>query len=391
MSSANISSFTLFGIFLRLGCTSFGGPVAHLAYFREEFVTRRRWFNDQQYADLVALCQFLPGPASSQVGLAIGLSQSGYRGACLAWLGFTLPSALLLTAFALSLANFDWLNPGALQGLKIVAVAVVMQACWGMAKQLCPDARRQVAMLLAACLAALMSGVWGQVLVILLGALFGFLMLQNTVSVTSQPANTPFAQRGNPAWLLAFFAGLLLLPLLAQSSAVMDMLNSYFRTGALVFGGGHVVLPLLQAEVVPHWVDSASFMAGYGAAQAIPGPLFTFAAFLGTLGPTSMAGIGGGLLATVAIFLPSFFLIFGVLPLWQKLVQQANMRAAVAGINASVVGLLLAALYDPVWTSAIYSARDFAGLLLALLALQWMKMPPWAVVVIGALLGAMML
>lgn len=380
----------IFLIFLRLGCTAFGGPVAHLAYFREEFVLRRKWFGEQSYADLVALCQFLPGPASSQVGLAIGLSRGGYAGALMAWLGFTLPSALLLIGFAMSMSTLDWLNMGALQGLKIVAVAVVIQACWGMARQLCPDTQRQTWMLLAAGVATLVSGVAGQLLVIIGGAVLGYCYLRSDEQPL--PATPPLTRSGHSGWLLAFFVILLGLPMLAQSGALwLEIVNSFYRTGALVFGGGHVVLPLLQAEVVPHWVDGASFMAGYGAAQAVPGPLFTFSAYLGAMGPPAMAGFSGGMLALVAIFLPSFLLVFGVLPLWQRMIQWRPMRAASGGINAAVVGLLLAALYDPVWTSAIYGPQDFAWLLLALLALHWLKMPPWAAVIASGVLGAWLL
>lgn len=391
LTSPPLSLLKLFAIFLRLGCTSFGGPVAHLAYFRDEFVHRRQWFTEHSYADLVALCQFLPGPASSQVGLGIGLSQRGYVGALVAWLGFTLPSALLLILFASTMSSCDWLNMGALQGLKIVAVAVVMQACWGMAKQLCPDARRQIWMLLAACVATLVAGISGQLLVLLGGAVLGTMFLRSELP-NSLPGSQPLGQRGNPVWLLMFFVLLLGLPLLAQSGhSWLEVLNSYYRSGALVFGGGHVVLPLLQAEVVPHWVDDARFMAGYGVAQAVPGPLFTFSAYVGTLGPADMAGVTGGMLALVAIFLPSFLLVFGVLPLWQRMIQWHTMRAAAAGINAAVVGLLLAALYDPVWTSAMHGPQDFAWLLLALMALHWLKMPPWAAVIVSGSLGAWLL
>ena len=380
----------LFWIFLRLGCTSFGGPVAHLAYFREEFVQRRRWFTDQAYADLVALCQFLPGPASSQVGMGIGLTMGGYRGAVLAWLGFTLPSALLLIAFAMSLSYGEWLNMGALQGLKIVAVAVVIQACWGMARQLCPDTQRQIWMLLAACCATLISGISGQLLVIAGGALLGLMYLR--APLPAEPRPEPLLVAGHKGWLILFAAGLVLLPWLASTGEHWaEIFSSFYRTGSLVFGGGHVVLPLLQAEVVPHWVDAERFMAGYGAAQAVPGPLFTFAAYLGALSHAPEASISAGLLAVCAIFLPSFLLIFGLLRWWQQVLHIAPARAAVNGINAAVVGLLLAALYDPVWTSAIYGPQDFVWLLLALLALHWAKLPPWLVVIASGSMGAWLL
>lgn len=386
-----LGPWTVFLIFLRLGLTSFGGPVAHLGYFREEFVRRRRWLDEHSYADLVALCQFLPGPASSQVGLAIGLLRGGYRGALAAWAGFTLPSAIALTLFALGIASWaEALPGGVLQGLKIVAVAVVAQAVWGMARTLCTDAPR-IAMAVAAAIAVLLLPfVWGQVGVIVLAGAIGLLLLHPEPKSTHAPL--PIAIGGRSALLsLGLFAVLLLaLPVLARSveSQALAMVDAFYRTGSLVFGGGHVVLPLLQAEVVPSgWVDNDTFLAGYGAAQAVPGPLFTFAAFLGASMNGAPNGWLGAGLCLVAVFAPSFLLVVGTLPFWERLRASRHAQAALAGVNAAVVGLLLAALYDPVWTSAIKGVGDFALALLALAALMFWKLPPWLVVLAGGIGG----
>jgi chromate transporter len=378
-------------IFLRLGLTSFGGPIAHLGYFREEFVVRRGWLGERAYADLVALCQFLPGPASSQVGLALGLSRCGYRGALAAWLGFTLPSALLLILFALGVTRWsDSLPSGALQGLKVVAVAVVAQALWGMARNLCPDPPRLTLMALAACGALALPGVWGQVGVIVLGAVAGRAFLR--VPVDDRHERLPFTPgRRSAALCLGLFVLLLgSLPVLVLLWPVqaLALVDAFYRAGALVFGGGHVVLPLLQAEVVPNgWVGGDTFLAGYGAAQAVPGPLFTFAAFLGAAMQQAPSAWAGGLLCLVAIFLPSFLLVAGALPFWESLRRHRGIQSALLGVNAAVVGLLLAAFYDPVWTSAIRGPGDFALALLALLALMAWKLPPWLVVLVCGLAG----
>lgn len=391
-------------IFLRLGLSSFGGPVAHLGYFHDEFVTRRRWLSEAAYAELVALCQFLPGPASSQVGLGLGLQRGGYAGALAAWAGFTLPSAIALIGLALGLTHWNMAHPlaqGALHGLKVVAVAVVAQAVWGMARKLCPDWPRRLLALATAIVALWWPTPWTQVGLILLAAGLGAAGLMRAVAppAASAAAGAPAPSvRGGAVWLTLFFVLLIALPVLTLATqgsaahAVAALVDAFYRAGALVFGGGHVVLPLLQAEVVPPgWVGHDSFLAGYGAAQAVPGPLFTFAAFLGAAMTTAPSGWAGGLLCLAAIFLPSFLLVAGALPFWERLRQHAPAQAALAGVNAAVVGLLLAALYDPVWTAAIHTPKDFALALTALVALMAWKLPPWGVVlatgVAGWLLG----
>lgn len=385
------SSWSVFLIFLRLGLTSFGGPVAHLGYFRDEFVTRRRWLSERSYGDLVALCQFLPGPASSQVGIALGLSRAGYGGALAAWLGFTLPSAVVLILFALGIAQHSTaLPPGALHGLKVVAVAVVAQAVWGMARNLCSDAARISVMLIAACVALLQTSAWGQVAVISAAALAGLLLFKPTPPAAHDALPVTLSRRVGAMWLSLFVLVLAGLPILAQliPNQGLAMIDAFYRSGSLVFGGGHVVLPLLQAEVVPTgWVSNDVFLAGYGAAQAMPGPLFTFAAFLGASMSQAPSGWLGGLLCLLAIFAPSFLLVLGALPFWESLRRSPRTQAALAGVNAAVVGLLLAALYQPVWTSAIFSARDFGLALVGLVALMVWKLPPWLVVVGSGALG----
>ena len=385
------SSWSVFLIFLRLGLTSFGGPVAHLGYFRDEFVTRRRWLSERSYGDLVALCQFLPGPASSQVGIALGLSRAGYGGALAAWLGFTLPSAVVLILFALGIAQHSTaLPPGALHGLKVVAVAVVAQAVWGMARNLCSDAARISVMLIAACVALLQTSAWGQVAVISAAALAGLLLFKPTPPAAHDALPVTLSRRAGAMWLSLFVLVLAGLPILAQliPNQGLAMIDAFYRSGSLVFGGGHVVLPLLQAEVVPTgWVNNDVFLAGYGAAQAMPGPLFTFAAFLGASMSQAPSGWLGGLLCLLAIFAPSFLLVLGALPFWESLRRSPRTQAALAGVNAAVVGLLLAALYQPVWTSAIFSARDFGLALIGLVALMVWKLPPWLVVVGSGALG----
>lgn len=378
-------------VFLRLGLTSFGGPVAHLGYFREEFVNRRRWLDEARYADLVALCQFLPGPASSQVGIAVGLMRGGYRGSLAAWAGFTLPSAIALTLFALGIASWgDAVPDGLLHGLKIVAVAVVAQAVWGMARNLCTDGTRITIALVAACAVLMLPNAWAQLGVIFVAGMIGLLLFRPSIElpITHQ---APIGGRLTATlFLLAFFALLIALPTLAADSDIhwLGLLDTFYRAGALVFGGGHVVLPLLQAEVVPNgWVSNDTFLAGYGAAQAVPGPLFTFSAFLGAsmnAGATSLLSAG---LCLAAVFVPSFLLVFGVMPFWEQLRANTRVQAALAGVNAAVVGLLLAALYDPVWTSAIFGPGDFMLALIALVALMVWKLPPWLVVLTGGVAG----
>jgi len=393
------SSWQVFWIFLRLGLTSFGGPVAHLGYFRAEFVLRRQWLTERSYADLVALCQFLPGPASSQVGMALGLLRTGLPGALAAWLGFTLPSALLLAGLGLGLASGTAvLNAGALHGLKVVAVAVVAQAVWGMARTLCVGRARVTLMVLAACAMLLWPGVWAQVGVMLLAGAVGWWLwgrkatLASAVQGAHEALPVRLGQRTGAALLIVFAALLVLLPLAAQwwPGRGLALFDAFYRVGALVFGGGHVMLPLLQAVVVPPgWVTADTFLAGYGAAQAVPGPLFTFAAFLGAAMVPWPGGMLGALVCLVAIFVPSFLLVVGALPFWEPLRRSAHAQAALAGVNAAVVGLLLAALYDPVWTSAILGAVDFGLALLAFVALVFWRMPPWAVVLACATAGAL--
>ncbi|WP_028941975.1 chromate efflux transporter [Pseudomonas vranovensis] len=375
----------VFFIFLRLGLTSFGGPVAHLGYFRDEFVTRRRWLSERSYLDLVTLCQFLPGPASSQVGIALGLARAGYRGALAAWLGFTLPSALMLILIALGVAGFGAAIPsGVLHGLHVVAVAVVAQAVWGMGRALCPDASRIALMLMAAALVLVVPSPWAQAGVMVAAGVVGLILFTPGKAIGHEPLPITVSKRAGMCWLALFVVLLLGLPLLAERwpSPALAMFDAFYRSGSLVFGGGHVVLPLLQAEVVPAgWVGNETFLAGYGATQAMPGPLFTFAAFLGASMQTGPSGWAGGVLCLVAIFVPSFLLVMGALPFWQQLRQNLRMQAAMQGINAAVVGLLLAALYQPVWTSAILHPVDIGLALLALLALMRWKLPPWLVVI----------
>lgn len=382
------SAWRVFLIFLRLGLTSFGGPVAHLGYFREEFVARRRWLTEDAYADLVALCQFLPGPASSQVGLALGLRQAGWGGALAAWLGFTLPSALVMALLGLGLVAGQGLVPaGVLHGLKVAAVAVVAQAVWGMARSLCRGPARLLLMVLACALALLWPGVVGQVGAMLVAALAGLGLWGRAGAMPVPPSQGGLAAGVRPrtgALLLATFAALLvLLPLAARAwpQGWLVLADAFYRAGALVFGGGHVVLPLLQAEVVATgWVAADDFLAGYGLAQAVPGPLFTFAAFLGAAAGHGTGGWLGAAVCLVAIFVPAFLLVAGALPFWDRLRHNARARAALAGVNAAVVGLLLAALYHPVWTSAIHAPADLALALAAFAALVWARVPPWLVV-----------
>lgn len=389
--------WSVFLIFLKLGLTSFGGPVAHLGYFREEFVQRRKWLSEQAYADLVALCQFLPGPASSQVGIALGLSRSGYSGALAAWLGFTMPSAILLIGFALGLSAYsEWLPEGAIHGLKVVAVAVVIQAVWGMARNLCPDVQRLTLMALAACFSLLMPSIWSQVAVIVFAGLIGLIVFRDQPLNSDKLTQTGVFQPGKAASsvaLLMFFSLLLLLPFVAAAfpDSLLAVVDIFYRAGSLVFGGGHVVLPLLQAEVVPGGlVDESAFLAGYGAAQAVPGPLFTFSAFLGASMQGGEHALVLAMVCLVAIFVPSFLLVIGVLPYWETLRQQQATQHALMGVNAAVVGLLLAACYQPVWTSAILRPQDFCLGLLALLALMFWKWSPWLVVCLGSVFGAVM-
>ncbi|HJV57725.1 MAG TPA: chromate efflux transporter [Methylomirabilota bacterium] len=367
----------------RLGLTSFGGPVAHLGYFRSEYVVRRRWLDEQTYADVVALCQFLPGPASSQVGITIGIFRAGLLGGLAAWLGFTLPSATALVLFALGIRGLDLSAAGWLLGLKIAAVAVVAQAVWGMARTLCPDRERASIAIVAALIVTAWPTAWSQVLVIVVAGLVGLRLLPGSGDAGAPHARVPFGRPLGLAALALFFALLVALPILRYltGSPALAVFDGFYRAGALVFGGGHVVLPLLQAEVVPPgWVSNEQFLAGYGAAQAVPGPLFTLAAYLGAVMRSWPNGWLGGLIALVGIFLPGALLLIGTLPFWDALRARPAFRAALRGINAAVVGLLLAALYQPVWTSAIHAPADFALALAAFGLLTLWGAPPWLVV-----------
>src|SRR5262245_5680983 len=377
----------VFLVFLKLGLTSFGGPVAHLGYFHQEFVVRRRWLAQRSYADVVALCQFLPGPASSQVGLAIGLSRAGYLGALAAWAGFTLPSALILILFSSSSVGLPIrIRTGCRNGLNPAPLAVVPLAAASMARSLAPDRPRATLAVAAAILALTFPSTSGQLGAIALGGLVGLAL--NAEAPSEDDAALPLTVSPSVAVaaLIAFFGLLVLLPLAqaALNSPALAQFTAFYRAGSLVFGGGHVVLPLLQAEVVPTgWVTHDAFLAGYGAAQAVPGPLFTFAAYLGAIiGGWSMA-----LLCLIAVFLPSFLLVLGALPFWEALRRTARIQAALKGVNAAVVGLLLAALYDPVWTAGIGNARDFALALSAFLFLFMWQWPPWLVVILSAAAG----
>lgn len=375
----------------RLGLTSFGGPIAHLGYFREEYVEQRKWIDEQSYADLVALCQFLPGPASSQVSIAIGILRARFLGGIAAWIGFTLPSALALIAFGLGIGAFAGAgDAGWLHGLKVVAVAVVAQAVWGMARSLCPDRERATIAILAAIVTLAWPSALGQLSSIVIAGLTGAMIFPGQTSSSPASMRFPIAKKTAIAAWIIFFVLLVGLPFSRQISPshALEVFDSFFRVGSLVFGGGHVVLPLLQTEVVgPGWVTEEQFVAGYGATQAVPGPLFTFSAYLGTVMNSEPNGWTGAFLALVAIFLPSFLLVIGALPFWDLLRSVQIFQSALRGINAAVVGLLLAALYNPVWRSAIYSPADFALGLIAFGLLLFWKFPPWMVVVLCAFGG----
>jgi chromate transporter len=379
----------VFSAFLKLGLTSFGGPIAHLGYFRDELVTRRGWLSDHAYADLVALCQFLPGPASSQVGFALGMMRAGWLGALAAFTAFTLPSALVLLAFAMTAASISGpIGTGALDGLKIVAVAIVAQAVWGMAKNLCPDRERAAIAGGAVAVLAFLPGAFGMVGAILLGALAGLVLGCGSGTPVGGHVMMPVSRGVAAAALVAFFGLLFLLPLITGQSQALAVIDSFYRAGALVFGGGHVVLPLLQAEVVaPGWVTSDQFLAGYGAAQAVPGPLFTFAAYLGAVLGPAPNGVAGAVIALLAVFLPGFLILIGVLPFWDRFRTMAPAQSLMQGANAAVVGILGAALYTPVFTSAIGDLRDFALALACFVLLMAWKAPPWVVVIVAAVGG----
>ncbi|WP_421616682.1 chromate efflux transporter [Agrobacterium tumefaciens] len=384
----------VFTAFLKLGVTSFGGPIAHLGYFRDELVVRRKWIDEAGYADLVALCQFLPGPASSQVGFALGLLRAGPLGALAAWTAFTLPSAILLLLLAMVAASIEGpVGTGLLHGLKIVAVAVVAQAVWGMAKNLAPDRQRASIALVGIICVVFVAGAFGQILALALGAIAGLFFCRSEAA--RQASHLAFRVPKSVGYIaLATFALLLaFLPVFAAmaGSQGLSLFDAFYRAGALVFGGGHVVLPLLQSAVVSTgWVTEDAFIAGYGATQAVPGPLFTFAAYLGAVVGPQPNGIAGAVIALVAIFLPGMLLLVGALPFWEGFRKHLLAQAAMRGANAAVVGILGAALYDPVWTSAIFMPKDFALALTGFILLTVWKTPPWIVVVICAIGGVLL-
>lgn len=383
---------SIFAVFLRLGLTSFGGPIAHLGYYRTEFVERRRWLSEAAYADLVALCQLLPGPASSQVGFAVGLSRGGLAGGLAAWLGFTLPSAVAMVLFARGAAAMTGpLSAGMFHGLQVVAVAVVAQAVWSMARTLCPDRTRATIAVFATLIVIAAPTAIGQIVAILMGAAAGAWLCREVPAVAATERLSVPVPRALAVAALALFALLLIgLPIAAAVLPVpaVAVADAFYRAGALVFGGGHVVLPLLHASVVePGWVSEAAFLSGYGAAQAVPGPLFTFAAYLGAIMPAP-SGWPGAALCLAAIFLPGLLLVLGVLPFWVSLGRAALMPAGLRGVNAAVVGVLLSALYDPVWTKGIGGPADFALALVAFALLVIWKAPSWGVVLVSAAGGA---
>lgn len=391
--TARSSPWTVFAVFLRLGLTSFGGPIAHLGYFRAEFVERRGWLDDRGFSDVVALCQFLPGPASSQVGMAIGLGRAGWLGLLAAWTGFTLPSALLLMAFAYGIARFGALaDSGAVHGLKVAAVAVVAQAVWGMGRSLCPDRLRAAFAILAALLTLTLPSAMGQVCAIALGGLLGWRYVKRLPPAPSEDFSFGVTRATGVIALSLFVLLLLGLPLLAVAlhSPMVSLASGFYRAGALVFGGGHVVLPLLQAETVaPGWVTPDSFLAGYGLTQAVPGPLFTFSAYLGAVSGPAPHGVAGAAIALAGIFLPGLLLVYGTLPFWDALRRRPFAQAAMRGANAAVVGILAMALYNPVWISAVLTPRDFALAAAGFALLMLWKLPPWVIVLLLGAAGGM--
>jgi len=384
---------TVFTAALKLGLTSFGGPVAHLAYFHDEYVRRRGWIEEQSYTDLVALCQMLPGPASSQVGMAIGMHRAGIPGGIASWLGFTLPSAALITAFALLLHGTGAIGAGLIHGLLIVAVAVVGNAVISMARNQAAGPLRAV---IAACSLAAMLLVPSpltQIGVILFGAAAGALFMRSASAPPPTEFHVPIRRATAVISLLLFVLLLGLLPLAASLSGARSvaMIDSFYRSGALVFGGGHVVLPLLEQLVVgPGWMDQTRFLAGYAAAQAVPGPLFSFSAYLGASMNGAPSGVAGAAIALLSIYLPSFLLLIGALPLWAAIRRHQSMQAVVRGIGPAVVGLLAAALYMPVFTAAIRAPADLALAGVAFALLVGVKAPAWLVVIAGAVCGVLM-
>ncbi|MCM3629907.1 chromate transporter [Paenibacillus glycanilyticus] len=383
--------FEVLIVSFKLGCTSFGGPTAHLGYFHHEYVERRRWMDERSYADLVALAQFLPGPASSQVGIGIGLLRAGWLGGVAAWIGFTMPSVILLVLFALLMQGFDVGASGWIHGLKIVAVAIVAQAVLGMGQKLAPDRSRATLALLAAAITILWQTAASQILILLAAGGVGYFMYRQPPSDENSPLLTvSISKRAGVICLALFFVLLIGLPIIRQiigGEGLLAMFESFYRSGSLVFGGGHVVLPLLEREVVPTgWMSKSEFLAGYGATQAVPGPLFTIAAYLGAM----ISGVKGALVGTAAIFLPAFLLMAGALPFWNTLRQNKKVQGALVGLNAAVVGILLAALYNPLWLTAVQKPEDFVLAILLFGMLVYWKLPPWLVVLAGAAGGWML-
>lgn len=391
-SSKKITIKTLLEILFvstRLGLTSFGGPTAHLGYFHEEYVRRRKWMDEKSYAELVALCQFLPGPASSQVGIGIGVIRGGVLGGIISFLGFTMPSVIVLILFALALQGFDVGDAGWIHGLKVVAVAVVAHAILGMAKNLAPDLIRKAMILLALAVALLWQTAFSQITIILFAAILGFFIYKQEKGSDESISKFPISKWFGATCLALFFGLLIFLPILREVTKLewVAMFDSVYRAGSLVFGGGHVVLPLLENEFVPNgWVSEEAFLAGYGVTQAVPGPLFTFAAYLGAI----MNGWLGGLVATVAIFLPAFLLVFGTLPFWNWLRKNNKIKGAFIGVNAAVVGILIAAFYDPIFSTTILSAVDFVFAAILFSMLQYWKLSPWLIVLTGIIGGTIL-
>jgi len=378
-------------VFLRLGVTCFGGPIAHIGYFRDEFIVRRRWIDEQAYADLVGLCQFLPGPASSQVGFSLGLMRAGYRGGLAAWTGFTLPSAIALVLFAYGAGELGGpVGIGLLHGLKLVAVAIVAQAVWGMARTLCPDRERASIAVIAALIILFSTSSVSQIAAILLGGIAGIWLCRAGAPETTGHVTVPVSHTVGLVALTAFFVLLAGLPVLRGlvNAQGLSLFDAFYRSGALVFGGGHVVLPLLrEAFVTPGWISDDAFLAGYGAAQAVPGPLFTFAAYLGTVVKPSPHGLPGAVLGLIGIFLPGVLILMGTLPFWDSFRKRAGAQAVMRGVNAAVVGLLGAALYNPVWTSSVKTPGDFGIALVGFVLLTVWRAPPLVVVTVSALGG----
>ncbi len=377
--------------FSKLGVSSFGGPIAHIGYFREEFVVRRRWLDEHAYADLVGLCQFLPGPASSQVGFSLGLMRAGYLGGLAAWTGFTLPSAIALVLFAHGASALQGsLGTGLLHGLKLVAVAIVAQAVWGMARTLCPDRERATIAMVATLVILISASSGAQILAIALGGVAGLWLCRTAPQAPTGHVSVPVSRPVGLAALAIFLLLLVALPVWRSlgASQALALFEAFYRSGALVFGGGHVVLPLLrEAVVAPGWVSDDVFLAGYGAAQAVPGPLFAFAAYLGAVVTPPPHGSAGAALSLVAIFLPGMLVLVGTLPFWDAFRRRVSAQAIMRGVSAAVVGLLGAALYHPVWTSSVETPADLGLALVGFVLLNAWRAPPLLVVVIGALGG----